>query len=93
MHANYEAGSRRTMPVRPGSVFSGAVVVILTGCLSRDLSKYPERLGRRYAHDAMDCLRSEMLSRSRSPEHHSHVRILDRELALVPSADADLQCR
>jgi hypothetical protein len=41
----------------------------------------------------MDGLRSKMLSRRRSPEHQRHVRIRYRELDLVSSADADLECR
>ena len=46
----------------------------------------------RFTHDAMYRLRPEMRGR-RAAEHHRNVRILDRVLDVVPSGDADLQCR
>jgi hypothetical protein len=58
-----------------------------------DLSKWPERLGWRYAHYAVDGMQSKMLIRRGPTEHQCHVRILDRVQALVSSHDADLQRR
>jgi len=60
---------------------------------STNLSKYPERFGWCYAHDAVDGLRSKMFIRRRPTEHQCHVRILYRVQAFVSSHDADLQRR
>jgi len=56
----------------------------LTGCSSTDLS-FPERVGRRRTHDAMDGLCPEMFHARRPPELQRDVRMRERVLHIIPS--------